>query len=328
MRNIRIAQVGVGYWGRNLARNFAKAGNLVAVADFHAPTAEKIAAEHDTVVRSLDDILADPEIDGIGLATPAVTHADLAVRALAAGKHVFVEKPLALNQADAERVIFAADRAGRLLMVGHLLQYHPIFIRLREIVVAGELGQLRYIYSNRLSLGKYRVAENVLWSFAPHDISMLLALTGEAPATIEAHGASFVTPGVADWAVVNLGFPSGVRGHVNVSWSHPFKEQRLVVVGDEGMAVFEDSNPDWDKRLAIYRHGLDRSGPEPVPVAGQAEYPAVERAEPLLSECKHFVDCIAHNRQPKTDGREGARVLDVLERAEASLARSLSGGRL
>jgi UDP-2-acetamido-3-amino-2,3-dideoxy-glucuronate N-acetyltransferase len=318
-KDIRVAAIGVGYWGKNLARNFAQLGNLAAVADFDPSTAARIAGEHGCSVKTLEEVISDPSIDAVALATPAGTHADLAIRALQAGKHVYVEKPLALNREDAERVIAAAARSGRVLMVGHLLQYHPIFVRVRELVEAGELGRLNYVYSNRLGLGKFRTEENVLWSFAPHDISMLLSLAGELPSTVSAHGAAYVTPGIADWSIIHLQFPSGLRGHVQASWSHPFKEHRLVVVGDGGMAVFEDSQPEWNKRLAIYRHGIDRSGAVPAPVKAEPVYVNVAQGEPLRAECEHFLTCVATGAQPRTDGREGLAVLGVLESAEACL---------
>jgi predicted dehydrogenase len=322
---VRVAQVGCGHWGKNLARNYAELGALAAVCDGDAATAERISAAHGAPARSFADILADPSIDGVSLATPAVTHPELALRALAAGKHVFIEKPLALDLEDAERVIAAADAADRVLMVGHLLQYHPIFIALRKMVAEGALGRLHYIYSNRLSLGKFRNEENVLWSFAPHDFSMILGLVGEEPDGVTAEGAVVVTDSIADWCLCHLRFPSGVRAHVHASWLHPYKEHRLVVVGDAAMAVFEDSRPDWGERLALYRHGIDRSGSVPAPLKGEAEYVAVERGEPLREECSHFLDCIRTGQRPRTDGREGLRVLKVLNRAEAALARSLAG---
>lgn len=321
----RVAQVGCGHWGKNLARNFAELGALAAISDDHAATAEKISADHGVPARSFDAILADPDIDGVALATPAISHADMAMRALAAGKHVFVEKPLALDPRDAEHVIAAADRAGRVLMVGHLLQYHPIFLALKQIVMSGTLGTLSYLYSNRLSFGKLRIEENVLWSFAPHDISMLLALAGGSPDHVTAEGMADVTPGIADWATCHVRFPSGIRGHVSVSWLHPFKEQRLVVIGSEGMAVFEDSQPDWHKRLAIYRHKIDKTGAAPVPVKAEPEYVDVIQSEPLRDECRHFLDCIASGAAPRTDGREGLAVLRVLNAAESALRLSLRG---
>lgn len=319
MTEVKIAQVGCGYWGRNLARNFAGIGALGAVVDNDAATAAAISGQHGVAAATLEQVLADPAIQGIAFATPAETHAALAARALAAGKHVYVEKPMALTAAQCRSMIADAERASRVLMVGHLLQYHPIFAALRDLVAAGELGKLRYLYSNRLSLGKFRIEEDVLWSFAPHDISMLLALADRPVTQVTAQGTAFVTPGIADMATVQIGFEGGLRGHVLTSWSHPFKEQRLVVIGSAGMAVFEDSQPDWSRKLAIYRHVIDMSGPIPVPTAAQAEYITVPQGEPLKNECLEFVAAIAEGRAPRTDGAEGARVIDVLERAGAAM---------
>lgn len=320
---VKIAQIGCGYWGKNLARNFAELGALAAIADGDPTTAEQISAAHRVPARTFDDILADRAIDGVSLATPAVTHAAMALQAIEAGKHVFVEKPLALDPVAAEQVVAAGEAAGRVLMVGHLLQYHPVFLALRQLMADGALGRLRYVYSNRLSLGKFRTEENVLWSFSPHDLSMALALIGEEPDYVTAEGAAYVSEGLADWSVCHLRFPSDVRGHVHASWHHPFKEHRLVVVGETATAVFEDSQPEWGKRLAIFRHGIDRSGPVPAPVKANPEYVDVPQCEPLRAECEHFLACITTGRTPRTDGREGLRVLNVLSQAEAALARSL-----
>lgn len=319
MPDIRIAQVGCGYWGRNLARNLAEIGALGAVVDGNPATAAAMSAQHGAPVLDLDAALADPSIQGIALATPAETHAPLAARALAAGKHVFVEKPMALTAAECRAMIADADKAGRILMVGHLLQYHPVFGALRDLVRGGGIGALRYVYSNRLSLGKFRIEEDVLWSFAPHDISMILALAGRPVTSVAAQGAGFVTAGLADMATCQLGFEGGLRAHVFVSWSHPFKEQRLVAVGETGMAVFEDSQPDWDRKLAIWRHRIDTAGPVPVPTAAPAEHIAVPRGEPLGTECREFVSAIRDGRRPRTDGAEGLAVIDVLERASAAM---------
>lgn len=321
---VKVAQIGCGHWGKNLARNFAGLGALAAVADDHPETATRIAGEHGVPARTFAEILADPAIDGVALATPAVIHGRMALAALAAGKHVFVEKPLALDPAEAEAVVAAAERAGRILMIGHLLQYHPQFRALLKLVREGRIGRVRYIYSNRLSLGKVRTEENVLWSFAPHDLSMVLALTGEQPEGVTATGAAILDPGIADWCACHLRFPSGIRAHVHASWLHPFKEQRLVVVGDAGMAVFEDSIADWDRRLAIYPHIVDCSGSAPVAVKADPDYVAVERGEPLRAECDQFLHAIATGEPAPTDGREGLAVLKVLDRAEEALRQSLA----
>lgn len=323
MSKIKIAQVGCGYWGKNLARNFAELGALGAVVDDNHDTVARMTLEHAAPAQTLEQVLADDAIRGVSFATPAETHAALVSKAIAAGKHVYVEKPLALTPTDAERVINEAKAAGRVLMVGHLLQYHPIFMRLRDMVRAEELGSLRYVYSNRMSLGKFRTEENVLWSFAPHDFSMILALTAEEPVRVTAQGATYVTPGLADWSTAQFVFASGVRGHVQVSWLHPFKEQRLVVIGEKAMAVFEDSAPEWEKKLAIYRHGINYSGPSPAPFKADAEYITVDKGEPLKNECQHFLDCCASGAAPNTDGKEGLAVLRALDAAEAALKSSL-----
>lgn len=318
-----IAHVGHGYWGRNLARNFSELGHLAAVVDPVASTAEAAARAYGVRAAAFEEVLADPGIDGVSIASPAGLHHAQARAALEAGKHVYVEKPLALDVAEAEELCRIAEARGLTLMVGHLLQYHPAFLRLREMVAAGELGRLIHVYSNRLSLGKFRAEENVLWSFAPHDISMILGLVGEEPDAISAQGNVAFTPGVADLASVQMRFPGGARAHVLTSWMHPFKEQRLVVIGDKAMAVFEDSLPAWEDKLVLYRHGFDRSGPAPVPAKAEAERIAVPKAEPLKEECRHFVECIETGSRPRTDGREGLRVLRVLDRAERALAVNL-----
>jgi UDP-2-acetamido-3-amino-2,3-dideoxy-glucuronate N-acetyltransferase len=323
---VRVAQVGCGYWGRNLVRNYAEMGALAAIVDGDATTARTLAERFGIPARTWPQIVADPAISAVSLATPAATHAAMAMEAITAGKHVFVEKPLALSSADARQVVDAAAAAGVTLMVGHLLHYHPAFQRLRSLISEGTLGTIRYLFSNRMSFGKFRVEENVLWSFAPHDVSMILALVGEEPQRVTAQGAAFVTAGIADWATVQLAFPGAVRGHIQVSWASPYKEHRLAVVGTEGMAVFEDSEPDWGRKLALYRHRVDCTGPVPMPVKADAEYVGVEPGEPLQAECAHFLRCAASGVRPRTDGREGIRVLRVLERAEAELTKALSDG--
>jgi UDP-2-acetamido-3-amino-2,3-dideoxy-glucuronate N-acetyltransferase len=321
---ISIALVGGGYWGRNLGRNFAELGVLAAIVDTNPETAGGLSAATGAPVRPFADVLADPAISAVAIATPAPTHADVAARAIAAGKHVFVEKPISLTLEDADRLISLAASASRVLMVGHLLRYHPHFIALKRQVEAGAVGRPLYIHSNRLSLGKVRVEENVLWSFAPHDVSMLLAIAGEQPSRVTAQGSAFVTPGVADWCTAQFVFPGGVRGHIQASWMHHVKEQRFSVTGETGTLVFEDSLPDWDRKLMLYPHSLDRAGPAPVPVKGQPVSVLVEKSEPLKDECREFLAAIKEGRAPLTDGHEGRAVLSALDAAERELARSLS----
>ena len=322
---VRIVQIGCGHWGKNLTRNFAEIGVLAGVVDGSEDTARLMSETYGVPVMDFEDALTDKNVDAVALATPAETHAALATKALNAGKHVYVEKPLALEVSDAKALVGLAEKKNLRLMVGHLLQYHPVFLALKAQVEAGLIGELQYIYSNRMSLGKFRIEENVLWSFAPHDFSMILSLVGEEPASVTSQGASFVTPGIADWCSVQLTFPGGARGHVLTSWAHPFKEQRLVVTGTKGVLVFEDSIPEWEHKLALYRHIIDKSGAVPVPNKTDAEYLSVDKGEPLKNECRHFVDCITSGRTPRTDGREGLAVLRALTRAEEALEASLKG---
>ncbi len=319
---VAIAHVGHGYWGRNLARNFAELGHLQAIVDSDAAAAAKAAETYGVAALGFDEALKSGEIEAISIASPAGLHYAQARAALEAGKHVYVEKPVALDIAEAEALCELAERSGRVLMVGHLLQYHPVYMKLREMVAGGELGTLRYVYSNRLSLGKFRTEENVLWSFAPHDISMILGLVGAEPETVAAQATIAVTPGIADLVTMEMSFADGPKAHVMTSWMHPFKEQRLVVIGDEAMAVFEDSKPEWDDKLVLYRHRIDTDGPVPVPEKADPERVAVARAEPLKEECRHFADCIEQGTRPRTDGREGLAVLKVLDAAERAMASS------
>lgn len=319
-----IAHVGHGYWGKNLARNFHELGYLAAVVDPDVKTANAAAELYGVRALGFEAALADPGIDAVSLASPAVLHFAQAKAALEAGKHVYVEKPLALDVSDAEQLCALAAARGRILMVGHLLQYHPSYLTLREMVEAGELGRLLHIYSNRLSLGKFRREENVLWSFAPHDISMILGLAAEEPQAVSAQGTAAFTPGIADLVSAQMRFPSGTRAHVLVSWMHPFKEQRLVVIGDKAMAVFEDSQPNWDDKLILYPHTIDCSGSVPNPVKADARRISVEKAEPLKEECRHFVRSIETGKSPRTAGSEGLAVLRVLDAAERALAENLN----
>ena len=308
---VRVAQLGCGFWGKNLARNFAELGALAAVCDPDSATAALEAQKNHVTARSVADVLADPSIHGVSIAAPAELHADIALKAFAAGKHVFVEKPIALSMTDAQKMKAAAERADRILMVGHLLQYHPAFEALLGLVREGGLGKLRYAYSNRLSLGKFRVEENALWSFAPHDVSMLLALFGEEPATVKGTGGAYVTQGVEDEYRLDLTFEDGRHAHVFASWLHPFKEHRLVVVGEKAMAVFEDSLAGPDK-LRLYRHIIETSGRNPEPKKAEVEVIPYANSEPLRNECEHFLACCAGKSKPRTDSAEAIAVLKVL----------------
>lgn len=316
---IRVAVAGCGYWGRNLVRNFAELGALHAVCDASVDAAGRMAEDHRVQARDWHELLTDPDIHAVAIATPAATHGEMAAAALSAGKHVFVEKPMALDIDVARGLIDTARVAKRTLMVGHLLQYHPAFSALQTIVSEGRLGRLQYIYSNRLNLGKMRHEENILWSFAPHDISMILSLTGTKPERVDAVGHSYLQPGVADTTTTHLSFPNGVNAHIFVSWLHPFKDQKLVVIGKDGMAVFDDTRP-WSDKLIVFPHKVALGGSAPVAERAEGEPVSLVEQEPLREECAHFLHCTAHGTTPRTDGAEGLRVLEVLHAAETALS--------
>jgi len=311
-----VAVVGCGYWGKNLVRNFNQLGALRMVCD-GAEGARQLAVEmapHAEVVAHVDAVWSTP-VEGVVIATPAETHYALTRQALAAGKDVLVEKPLALTYEQGVELVHLAERQSRILMVGHVLEYHPGIGRLLELVRSGELGKVRYIYSNRLSLGKVRREENILWSFAPHDIAIILRLMGELPFQVTACGGSYVQPNIADVTVTNLLFDNGVRAHIFVSWLHPFKEQRLVVIGARKMASFDDVA----KKLVLYDQHVDVHDGEPVPVKGDGQEIPYPSDEPLRLECQAFLEAMTTRRPPLTDGASGLRVLKVLQAAQRSL---------
>lgn len=317
-----IACIGAGYWGRNLVRNFAEVGALHAICDSDAGNRKTMAAMYPGV-RIVDDaaeIFADEMIDAVAIATPAETHGTLVRAALLAGKDVLVEKPLCLTAEEGTELVRLAEQNDRVLMVGHLLWYHPGILRLKELIDSGELGRLQYVYSNRLNLGKIRREENILWSFAPHDISVMLGLVGEMPHGVEARGGNYLHERIADVTVSLLSFPSGVKGHVFVSWLHPFKEQKLVVVGDRKMAVFDDVEK--QDKLIVYPHTIDWRNGFPVPKRENGVPVPIESEEPLRAECAHFIGCVDTRTPPRTNGQEGLRVLQVLQACETSLRAS------
>jgi UDP-2-acetamido-3-amino-2,3-dideoxy-glucuronate N-acetyltransferase len=320
-RNIKVAVIGAGYWGKNLVRNFANLGTLSAVCDSDPQACARAAefAPGVTTCNSFADILSDPAIDAVAIGSPAITHYSFAKEALLASKDVFVEKPLALEVPEGQELIDLAARQGRILMVGHILQYHPAVLKLKELVDSGGLGKIQYVYSNRLNIGKIRSEENILWSFAPHDISVILLLLGEMPVEVSAHGGNYLQSHVADVTLTSLSFAGGVKGHIFVSWLHPFKEQMLVVVGDKKMAVFDDVSK--DRKLVLYPHRIDWVERLPVAHKAEGEVVPLEPGEPLKAECAHFLECICTRQTPQTDGAEGLRVLQVLEACQRSLDR-------
>jgi UDP-2-acetamido-3-amino-2,3-dideoxy-glucuronate N-acetyltransferase len=317
---MKIALIGAGYWGANLARIFHELGVLYHVCDFDLDRLRQMSAKYPHVQcgNSLDTVLQDPAIAGVAIATPAESHYDISRRALAAGKDVFVEKPLTLRCEHAEKLIASAELDRRILMVGHLLEYHPAITRLQELLENGELGRIEYIYSNRLNLGKVRREENALWSFAPHDISVILLLLKQLPIQVTATGGTYLQPNIADVTVSTMLFDRGVRAHLFVSWLHPYKEQKLVVVGQRAMAVFDDVKK--NDKLQIYDKRIDLVNGQFVvekPAARTIEFSA---DEPLMLEARHFLDCIRTRQTPKTDGYDGWRVLKVLEASQRSLS--------
>ncbi len=316
----KIAVIGSGYWGKNLIRNFHRLGSLKLICDKNETLLANFKEQYsdaDTCY-ALNDVLSRDDIGGVVIATPAETHYTIAREALLAGKHVFVEKPMALQVEEGKDLISIAKNNNKILMVGHLLQYHPVFVRLKKLAADGELGRINYIYSNRLNLGKIRREENILWSFAPHDISMILSLAGEEPEAVYATGGNYLHKKIADVTTTHLEFPSGLRAHIFVSWLHPFKEQKLVVVGDKKMAVFDDTQP-WEEKLLLFAHQIDWQNNAPVPIKGEPEKVDITQDEPLKLECKHFLDCISNGDKPLTDGNEGLRVLKILNTAQHTL---------
>jgi predicted dehydrogenase len=311
-----VAVVGCGYWGKNLVRNFHQLGALGLVCE---PTESGALAAQNLspdvpICESFDDVLRAP-VHGVVIASPAETHYDLALRALESGKDVFVEKPLALAAHQGQQLLNLAEANQRILMVGHVLEYHPGIEAIGEMVSTGELGPLRYVYSNRLSFGKIRREENILWSFAPHDVAVILRLMGSMPFQVNACGGSYLQPNIADVTITTLLFDNGVRAHIHVSWLHPFKEQRLVVIGERAMVSFDDVS----KRLTLYRHRVEVQNGQSVPVPSEGELVSYPDDEPLRKECQAFLAAIATRRPPVTDGASGLRVLKVLQAAQRSL---------
>ena len=314
----QIALIGCGGWGKNLARNLNELGVLSLIVD-PAPAAGDLAAS--LGVRHSADLthaLDDPAVQGITIATPAPTHFAVAESAMRAGKGVFVEKPIALSTNEGWRLAEISKETGQVLMVGHLLQYHPIFIHLKQMIADGALGKIRYLASSRLNMGMIRTEENVIWSFSPHDISMVLGIAGSAPGRVSAVGAFVLPQAIADMGTVHLSWSDGLRADITSSWLNPQKEQKLVVVGDKAMAVFSDTLP-WEEKLTLYRNEVTTVGGRPKAVAGVAEHIAVPKGEPLKLEMQHFIDCLTGNATPRTDAAEATRVLAVLQSAQQSL---------
>lgn len=320
MADKQLAVVGTGYWGKNLVRNFHALGALHTICDTNPQTLAQFLTQYPAAkgASALAQVLTDPEIDGVVVASPAETHGAIVRECLLAGKDVYVEKPICLSAEEGARLVALSKEKGRILMVGHLLWYHPVVRKLKELIDTGQLGKILYLYSNRLNLGRLRREENVLWSFAPHDISLILGLIDEMPDRVQAQGGNYLHQAIADVTVSTLSFPSGVRAHLFVSWLHPYKEQKLVVVGQDKMAAFDDTAP-WPEKLKLYAHTIEWAGNVPVPHKAEAESVPVEEAEPLKVECQRFLDCIRTRQAPRTDGDEAVRVLKVLNACQQAL---------
>lgn len=314
-----VALIGLGYWGKNILRNLYEMGILHTACDTSTALVEDLRKKYPDVnyADSIENVLEDPDIKAVLIATPAATHYALIKQSLLNGKDVFTEKPLALTVEEGKELFALARQKQKILMVGHILQYHPAIIKLKEMISSGELGKIRYVYSNRLNIGKLRTEENILWSFAPHDISVILMLLEEDPVHVSALGGDYLNAGINDVTLTSLEFKNGVKGHVFVSWLHPFKEQKLVVVGSKSMVVFDDISKE---KLFLYPHKIEWKNGK-IPEAQKADFQVirVETGEPLKLELEHFIDCVRTRRTPKTDGAEGLKVLKILETVENSL---------
>ncbi|QEC50082.1 Gfo/Idh/MocA family oxidoreductase [Baekduia soli] len=334
MTPVRVAALGLGYWGPNLARAWSglEDAELAWLCDLDSGKLERFARQFPEarVTSDLDEVLADPAVEAVSVATSAPTHAALALRAIEAGKHVFVEKPLALTSSDARTMSAAADKAGLLMVVGHLLVHHPAVAKLKELVDAGELGRTHYLYTNRVNLGQVRSDENALWSLGAHDISVLLHLVGELPEAVSAQGQCFIHEGIEDVVFGVLRFPSGVIAHLHLSWMDPFKMRRVTIVGSDKMAVFDDMNA--DEKVKIFNKGVTHSGNgngQPWQPASYGEYvqlrhgdtyiPRISSEEPLRIQCRHFVRCVRGLEVPRSDAAQGLAVVEVLEALQRSL---------
>ena len=307
---VRVAVLGCGYWGGNHIRTLSGLGALHAVSDSNTARAESLAREYKCLAVDPSDLFDHPEIDAIIMALPPQHHAEAAIRAVHAGKDVLVEKPIALSVADAKAAVQAARDAGRIFMVGHVLRFHPAFETLQDLIANGEIGSVRYIHSNRLGLGKFHTENDALWDLAPHDLSMILAITGEAPVEVQGQGSALLDH-LSDFAHVHMRFPGGIRSHLFASRLNPYRERRLTVVGTKAMAVFDDV-ADWDKKLAIYRHAVWQDNGQWAFTAQEPNYIPIREGLPLTAEDRHFIECVENRSEPRTGGEEAIRVLEIL----------------
>ncbi len=324
---VKVGVVGFGYWGPNLVRNLDRAedAEIVAACDLSQDNLSRLSSLYPYVATCTDmgAFLSDYDLDAVVVATSAPSHHMLAKSALEAGKHVYVEKPLTLTSADAEELVKLAESKGLVLMVGHLMEYHSAINWIRDYIASGELGDVLYLYAQRLNLGKVRKEENAFWSLAPHDVSIVLYLIGETPDSVSANGAAYLSEGVQDTVFANLHFPSGKMANIHVSWLDPHKVRKFTIVGTRKMLVFDDMNA--TEKIWIYDKGV-----EPAEALGYGEdlrlrfgditVPFIKMSEPLGLEVQHFLDCVDSRATPRSDGRDGLRVVRVLEAVDESMA--------
>lgn len=317
---ISTAVIGAGDWGKNHVRKYHELGALAAIAEPNEKTAKRMQDEFGVEARNYDEILQDDTIKAIALCTPARTHKDLGLKAIAHGKHLFIEKPISLEYEDALTLNEAANEKGLILMIGHLLHYHPGFDRLKQLVKSDELGKIRHVQSRRFNIGKFREEENVIWDLGPHDASMVLSLIGDEPTTVHGHASSYLLPTVSDFATIHLTFPNNINAEINLSWLAPQKEHRIMVVGEKAMAVFDDTL-EWDEKLRIHRHqtGMEYGQAPFLERDMEGEAITVPFKEPLLNECATFLSCIETNTQPFSNGDEACRVIKLLRAADPAL---------
>ncbi|MBS19673.1 MAG: oxidoreductase [Chloroflexi bacterium] len=313
----KIGVIGCGYWGKNLVRVFNELGCLVAVSDSTSEGREIASqiAPNVQVLSTLDQMLQIP-VEAVVISTPAETHFSLTEQVLKSGKDVLVEKPFAMNRSESEKLVLMASEYQRILMVGHVMEYHPGIVKLTELISDGILGEIRYVYSNRVSLGKIRREENILFSFAPHDIAVINRLINSAPKFVSTSGGDFLQPNIADVTVSNITYENGSKAHIFVSWLHPFKEQRLVVIGSENMASFDDVS----KELILYDQKVDINDGVPVPIKGIGKTVSFPDLEPLKEEALGFINSINTRIQPKTSGINALKVMDVLDASQKSMS--------
>lgn len=315
--NKKIAVVGAGYWGKNLVRVFNELGFLKIVCDSDKAILEGKKAQYPgiEITKHFSEVLKDKDIKAVVIATPATVHYSMAKEALLSGKDVFVEKPLALEVEQGRELVELAKRNNLILMVGHILHYHPAILKLKEMISRKELGEIRYIWSTRLNLGKLRKEENVLWSFAPHDISVIIDILG-LPQKVSSKGKSYIDKNIHDVTLSILEFKANQSAHIFVSWLNPFKEQKFTVIGSEKMAVYDGV----DNKLVTYFHKVKNyKDKDPEAIKAEAEIIKFSLKEPLIEEAKHFMECIEKRSKPITDGEEGLRVLEILEVCQKSL---------